>query len=142
MAVKHLSDENIPTIRGIDPLLRTITLGKSGALSSAADCADFPIIMPWSFQPLKLKCLCKTNPTTAMVMTLRQAADPTAYLNASPPTYSNVGASLVTTWNANDMGAIATPSLVTILENDILNFSLTSASGSDLLVMVIGRITT
>lgn len=127
------------TIRGIDPLLRVITMGKAGALASAADVADFPIIMPFNFQPLKLKALCKTAPTTAMVLTLRQAADATAYLN-STVTYSNIGGTHVVTWNANDMGAIATPTLVTLLENDLINFSLATASGSDLMLEIIGRI--
>lgn len=140
MARKHLSDETIPTIRGIDPLTAVIVMGKAGALASAADVADFPIILPYNFQPLKLKALCKTAPTTAMVLTLRQAADPTAYLNSTVSAYSNVGGTHVLTWNANDMGAIASPSLVTLLENDILNFSLASASGSDLMFEIIGRI--
>lgn len=131
MAIELLTDA---LIRGDDPLVRAFVLGKAGALANATNSADFRIMMPFDFTLQRMKVITQVAPTGAMVVQLRRA---TAYTNSSP-TFSDV-TGFVITMTANEVGKVVDPTDVDVNENDLFDFSLATATGTSILVVLVGK---
>lgn len=107
-------------------LNRAAILGISGTLAGTmVDAADFPFIMPFSSTLLRIKATLKTPVTTVMTVQLRRASGPDA------GTYTNIGG-VALTFPIGSKGVILDPVDMNVAENDVLNLSVTSGSGSNL----------
>ncbi len=111
---------------------KAIILGRGGTIADAADCANFPVAMPFAGTLTAMKVTMKTAPSGAMAVQLRTATAPIT----TAPTYADVPG-FVATFVAGQVSAKIDPDDVDVLENDWLNFSLTTSSGSSILVEVI-----
>jgi hypothetical protein len=121
------------TIQGTDVMLMAIALGISGTIGgTVTDGADYPVPIPFNMTLQKMKVFCKTAPAGAMVTQLRRATSITA------PTFSDV-TGFATTHVASQNGAVVDPTDVDINENDVLNLSIATGSGANLLAMIVGK---
>ncbi len=108
---------------------RAILLGRGGTIGNAADCADFPVSVPFACTLVRMKVTAKSAPSGAMVVQLRSKAAPVT----TPPTYSDV-TGFACTFTGGRVLAVVDPANVALTEGDMLNFSLTTADGANVTV--------
>ncbi len=111
---------------------RAILLGRGGTIGNAADCADFPVSVPFTCTLVRMKATVKSAPSGAMVVQLRNKTAPVT----TPPTYSDV-TGFACTFTAGRVLAVVDPANVALTEGDMLNFSLTVADGANVTVEAI-----
>ncbi len=112
---------------------RGFVMGKGGpVLTTDTNAADYPILVPYNCTLLRMKVTLKVAASGAMVVKLRKAAGPITIT----PTYVDVTGFSVTFSNGN-VAAAADPADVDVSEGDMMNFSCTTGSGSNILVEVV-----
>lgn len=119
-----------PSASAAEP--KALLMGIGGVVTSAADCADFPLCIPFNCTLTNMKVTCKVAPSGAMSVQLRTAAGPVT----TAPTYSSVTGFIVT-FTASRVVAIVDPGDVDVSEGDFLNFSLSTADARNVLVEVV-----
>jgi hypothetical protein len=113
-------------------LERAMVIGKAGALPTLLnDGADFPLVVPFDMTLRRMKSICAIAPTTNMVVQLRLSTDPLT------PSYSDV-AGFTTTFTAAQQSATVDPDDFDVSEGDVLNLSITSGSGQNMLTEIVG----
>jgi hypothetical protein len=111
---------------------RALSMGLGGTVpATAADTADFVVQVPFNMTLKRLKVTAKTAPGGAMAVQLRRST------NATTPSYSNVSG-FVATFTASQSSAVVDPADVDVNEGDLLNFSVSTGGGQNLLVEAIG----
>jgi hypothetical protein len=111
---------------------RALSMGLGGTVpATAADTADFVVQVPFNMTLKRLKATAKTGPGGAMAVQLRRSTNPTT------PSYSNV-TGFVATFVAGQSSAVVDPTDVDVNEGDLLNFSVSTGGGQNLLVEAIG----
>lgn len=111
---------------------RAMVIGKSGAIpTTLGDGVDFPLVVPFDMTLRRMKSICAEAPTTNMVVQLRLSTD------AVTPSYSDV-AGFTLTFVAGQQSANIDPDDADVSEGDVLNLSMTSGSGQNMLTEIVG----
>lgn len=137
----RLSDQRTPTDASVTPAKltgtsgeRAVTLGLAGTIpASGTDTSDFFVPLPFNMTLLRMKATCKTAPTGAMVVQLRRST------NNTTPSWSDVTGFSVT-FTSSQNTAVADPSDVSVNEGDLLGFSVSTGSGTNIIVEAIGTV--
>ncbi len=109
---------------------RALTMGLAGTVAATAtDTADFLMVVPFNMTLRRIKASAKTAPTGAMAVQIRRSTDAGA-------TYANAFGTV--TFTANTRTAASDPADLDVNEGDVLNFSVSTGSGSNLMVELVG----
>lgn len=116
---------------------KALILGRSGVLTSAADCADVPLRVPFDMTLVGLVVTVLSAPSGAMSVQLRHVAGP---ITTAPPYASLSG--FVAVFVAGQVTAepSVAPSPIDVAAGDFLNFSCATASGTNLLVEAVAQV--
>lgn len=108
-----------------------LSVGKAGTIpATSADTGDFLLAIPFDMTAERLKVTRKTHGSAAMVIQPRVSGD-------AGNSYSDALESI--TFGSTSLEQELNITDVDLNEGDILNFSITSGGGTNLLVEVIGR---
>lgn len=108
-----------------------LMIGIAGTLAAGSDIADFPLCVPFPMTLRRMKTMLKSGATGAMTVQLRRST------TMNPPSYSNVSGFLAT-YASGQTAIQVDPTDVDVNENDCLNLSIATPSGTNLLVEIIG----
>lgn len=111
-------------------LERVLVMGKAGAVAATeTDAADFLMVVPFNMTLKRIKVSRKTHGSAASVVQVRRSTD-------SGASYSNAFGSA--TFASTGLVATSDPADLDVNEGDVLNFSVATGGGSNLLVELVG----
>lgn len=125
----------LATTAYVDAKERALTLGKGGVIGATeTNAADFPMIVPFALTMKRMKVVLNTAASGAMAVQLRKASAP----GTAVPSYSDVSGFLCTFANGSQIATVTPGTAILASEGDLLNFSATTGSGSNMMVEVVG----
>ena len=111
---------------------RALTMGKAGTISATdADAADFLLVVPFAMTLKRIKCSRKTHGSAASVVQIRRSTDNGASFSNAFGTATFGSSSLVATGDPADLA---------VSEGDVLNFSVSTGGGTNLLVELVATV--